>query len=249
MDAFFEPLGPGRYRATEHTAGPWDPRHQHAGPPAALLGSELEALVPDDDALLARVTIEILGPIPVGEVEVQAREERPGRSVALLSAELRAGGRAVIRARAWRVRRADAPATAVVLPAPIPQIEGRLNDGVPDFGYGRAIEWRPVGYAAGAGTVWTRLKVATVAGREPTPLERVLAVADSASGVATALPWETHLFVNTELTVHVLRPVRGDWVCLDARTEIGDAGLATSVLSDTDGIAARGAQSLLIAPR
>ncbi|MEA2478304.1 MAG: hypothetical protein QOJ07_226, partial [Thermoleophilaceae bacterium] len=28
--SFYEPLGGGRWRATEHTVGPWDERLQHA---------------------------------------------------------------------------------------------------------------------------------------------------------------------------------------------------------------------------
>jgi hypothetical protein len=90
-----------------------------------------------------------------------------------------------------------------------------------------------------------------VEGVEVLPLQRVLAVADSGNGVSAVLDWGTHLFINPELSVHVLREPAGEWVCLDARTEIaaGGAGLATSVLSDAAGPVARGAQSLLIAPR
>ena len=87
-DAYFEPLGDGRFRATEHTSGPWDPGSQHAGPPSALLARALEALAPDPARMLARVTLEILGPVPVDEVEVQAAVVRPGRSVEMLEAEL-----------------------------------------------------------------------------------------------------------------------------------------------------------------
>ena len=43
--AFYEPTGPGRYRATNATVGPWAPTLQHAGPPAALLGHVLERLL------------------------------------------------------------------------------------------------------------------------------------------------------------------------------------------------------------
>ena len=39
--------------------------------------------------LLARLTFEILRPVPVGEVEVAARLLRPGRRCELLEAELR----------------------------------------------------------------------------------------------------------------------------------------------------------------
>jgi hypothetical protein len=74
-------------------------------------------------------------------------------------------------------------------------------------------------------------------------------VADSGNGVSAVLDWRSHLFINPELTVHVLRAPEGEWVCLQARTEIGAVGLAHSVLSDRRGPVARGAQSLLVAPR
>jgi acyl-Coa thioesterase superfamily protein len=99
--------------------------------------------------------------------------------------------------------------------------------------------------------VWTRLRVALVEGEEPTGLERVLAVADSGNGVSGVLPLDRWLYINPELTVHMLREPRGEWICLDATTAIapGGAGLASSVLSDDDGIVGRGAQSLLVMPR
>ena len=101
-EAFYEPLGDGRFDSTRHTAGPWDPESQHAGPPAALLGRALELTDPREGTLLARVTYEILGPVPVAELEVESRVLRPGRTVELLEAELRAGGRTAMTARGWR---------------------------------------------------------------------------------------------------------------------------------------------------
>jgi hypothetical protein len=252
--AFFVPLAGGRFAATPHTRGPWNPGHHHAGPPAALLGRALERCEPRDGMLLARLTFEILRPVPVGEVAVAARVIRPGRSVQLLEGELTAGDEPVMTVRAWRVKAADAPArggSGAPLPRPAeatppPPLEG--------FGYGDAVELR---FAAGSwhepgpATVWTRLRVAVVAGEEPTGLQRVLAVADSGNGVSGELPLSDWLYINPELTVHVLREPRGEWICLDATTSIapGGAGLASSVLSDDDGVVGRGAQSLLVAPR
>jgi hypothetical protein len=253
--SFYVPLGGGRFRATEHTRGPWDPRHQHAGPAAALLGGLLERLAPREELLLARMTLEILGPIPVGELEVAGAVERPGRSVELLAGELRADGRTAVRARAWRVARSGAPPTpADSAPPPLPESESVVPDAFGDFGYGHAIEWR---YAAGdwlqlgPATVWTRLRVPVVAGEEPSPVQRVLGVADSGNGVSAVLDWSRFHFINPELTVHVLREPVGDWVCLDAATEIaaGGVGLARSLLSDRSGPVARGMQSLLVAAR
>jgi hypothetical protein len=104
-DSFYLPLGDGSWRATSHTTGPWDPRAQHGGPPSALLGRAIQRCAPRDDMVIARFTCEILGAIPVGDVEVSARLTRPGRSVEFLEAVARAGGKDVARASAWRVLR------------------------------------------------------------------------------------------------------------------------------------------------
>ena len=62
----------------------------------------------------------------------------------------------------------------------------------------------------------------------------MLAVADSGNGISAVMSWDEWLFINPELSVHVLRPPDGEWVVLDAATTIvtGGAGLARSVLSD-----------------
>lgn len=248
--AFFVPLGGGRYRATEHASGPWDPRHQHGGPPSALLTGLLERTAPREDMELARLTVEILGPVPVGEVEASAEVVRPGRSVELLEGELRAGGRPALRARAWRVLRAPLGTPAEAPPA-LPEPSDAPS---PRFGYGRAVEWRWASggwIEPGPAQVWTRLRVAIVEGEEPTPRQRVVAVADSANGVSNVLDFRRHLFIPPELTVHFLRAPAGEWILLDARTEIeaGGAGLSTAALSDRTGVVARSAQALLVGPR
>jgi hypothetical protein len=253
-DAFFVPLGDGRYRATERTSGPWDAQHQHAGPPSALLTGLLEATAPRPDMVLARVTVEILGAVPIAEVSVSTAVERPGRSVELLAGELVVGDRAVLRARAWRVLASPVgtPSTApVALPDKASTPPPLLGE---TFGYAHAIEWR---WARGdwdergPAAVWTRMQVPVVEGEEPTPRQRVMVVADSGNGASNVLDWSRYLFINTELTVHFTREPVGEWVLLDAQTEIaeGGAGLATSVLSDRSGPVARGAQALFVAPR
>jgi hypothetical protein len=253
LEPFYEDVGGGRFRATGSTAGPWDPGLQHAGPPAALLGRALEACEPRDDMVLARISLEILGGVPVGEVAVTAAVARPGRSVELLEASLQAGGRVAVAARAWRVGRRGASAAGehgAELPPP--------SDGPapPAFfsGYGDAVDFRFVAggwNVPGPATVWTRLRVPVVAGEAPSGLQRVLAVADSGNGVSAVLPFEEWMFINPELTVHVRREARGEWICLDAVTtvEADGAGLARSTLSDEEGPVAHAAQSLLVAPR
>ena len=255
-DCFFVPLGDDQWRATAHTSGPWDAAFQHGGPPSALLGRAIELTEPREQMLVGRVTVEILGPIPVGELTLRSRVVRPGRSVELVEAALTAGGRDVATARGWRVLRTEAsavPSRHAATP-PLPGAGPSLDKGAWLGGYLEAVEWRFVnGYFGqpGPATAWTRLRHPLVPDETPSPLQRVLAVADSGNGISSELDITGWHFINPELTVHVHREAAGEWICLDAATTItpGGAGLASSVLSDLDGPVAVGAQLLLVSRR
>jgi hypothetical protein len=254
--SFYESLGEGRFLATRHTTGPWDAGAQHAGPPSALLARAVEQVAPRDEVVVARMTVEILGPIPVAELHLAARLARPGRSVELVEASLSAEGREVARASAWRIRRTTGTEVASGLPAPVP-----LPDEQPEVhpdgwveGYLQAMEWR---WAAGhftqpgPATVWGRMRHHLVDDERPSPLQRVMALADSGNGISSSLDPRRWWFINPELSVHLHREAVGEWVCLDATTTVteGGVGLATSVLSDEQGPIGVGAQSLLVGPR
>merc|ERR1711916_301380 len=67
---------------------PWGSDLQHAGPVTGLLARALEQCGPRDDARITRVAVDILGPVPIREVEVRAWVVRPGRRIELLCAEM-----------------------------------------------------------------------------------------------------------------------------------------------------------------
>jgi Thioesterase-like superfamily len=254
-DAFYLPLGDDRWRSTIHTTGPWDARFQHGGPPGALLARAIEQCSPRGDMLVARITVDILGAIPVDELELRSRVLRPGRSVELVEAALSCAGREVANARAWRVLRTKQGIAPRQPPAPALPSESTPfeADGWVD-GYVSAVEWRFTagGFGQpGPATAWTKLRHPLVPGELPSPLQRVLAVADSGNGISGELDLASWHFINPELTVHLHREAVGEWICLEAQTAIslGGVGLATSVLSDLDGPIGVGAQSLLIAQR
>lgn len=250
--AYFEPLGDERYRATFHTEGPWTSAAQHGGPPCALLTRALERLDPREGSRLSRITVEFLSPVPVGELEVRATVERPGRSVQLLGAELVAGDRTVLKATAWQVAGSPITAGPAEDPAPpLPPEESSAPPAIADTGYLRSIEWRSVAgdwHHPGPATVWGRPRVPLLEGEAMTGLQRLMTVVDSSSGISAALPWSGWLFINTDLTVHVTREPVGDWILLDAVTRIaeGGAGLATAALGDQFGVLGRSAQTLLV---
>jgi hypothetical protein len=256
-DAFYLPLGDGRFQPTEHTAGPWTPEAQHFGPPSALLVHALEQVPAQRETQLARVTVEILGPAPLTELRTRARLERPGRSVELLTAELASGERTVARATAWRIATSDTSEIVAGAAAALPSPEDAPPAGWPEGwsgGYLHAMEWRAVAGGLdvpGAATVWARQHVALVDGEKPSALQRLFTVADSGNGVSNRLDPRRWWFINSELTVHVQRPPEGDWIGLDATTILGPHGIgtATSTLHDTGGQVGIGAQALLVRPR
>ncbi len=255
--AFYVPLGNDVYRSTEHTVGPWSDNSQHMGPPSALLARQLERTAADQDSILARITVEILGPVPVADLTASSRVDRPGRSVRLAVAELTAGDRPVARASAWWLTTTDTTAVVAGLPDRLPPPADGMPVTKPDGwrdGYLTAMEW--VSLKGGMGQngpaiLWARQKVATVADEEPTGLQRLMAVADSGNGASSRLDITSWLFINTELTVHLWRAPVGEWIALDADTTIGPTGtgLATTTIHDNQGPVARGAQALLVRPR
>lgn len=254
---FYEPLGDGRYQSTVHTAGPWSPLTQHLGPPSALLVREMERLPSSAPMTIARVTVEILGPVPVAELSVTAAVDRPGRSVELLSGELSAEGRVAVRARAWRIVRSDtSPVAAEIDERLAPPSEGRAMTRPEGWGAGYldVMEWRALKGSLGEpgpATVWARQSVPLVGSEEPSGLQRLLTVADSGNGVSNRLDPRKWLFINSELTVHVYREPVGEWIALDSATAIGPDGVGTavSVLHDSQGAVGRGAQALLVRPQ
>src|SRR2546421_391483 len=135
------------------------------------------------------------------------------------------------------------------------EAEGRPFFPVPwDVGYHTAMEVR---FAAGSflsrgpATAWLRMRVPLVEGEQPSPLTRVLVAADSGNGVSNVLDFDRYLFVNTDLSVHLLRYPTGEWVCLQAATSVDSAGigLADTALHDDRGPIGRCAQSLFVSRR
>jgi hypothetical protein len=258
-EAFYEKRG-DEYVATELTRGPWDPGAQHAGPPSALIGRAIEQLEGAADFQVGRITFEIMRPVPIGPVRVEAEVVRPGRSVQLIEASLRSEEAELMRARAWRLRTGtvELPPEAVATPNPPPgPREGARSAFFPtgqDVGYHTAMEWSSVGGSflePGPATVWMRMRYPLVGGEEPTPLQRTLVAADVGNGISAVLDYREYLFINVDLSVHLERMPEGEWVCVDAVTlpQPNGIGTAESVLSDERGRIGRAAQTLLVAQR
>jgi hypothetical protein len=274
MDALYESRD-GAVFATEFTRGPWDPNHQHGGAPAAMMMRALEDTDPQPELALARVTYELVRPVPLGELRVQVSVVRPGRRVQLLEGTLSTPeGTEVLRARALRVRRApvssggadsgDLAASEAAGGATAPPPGPLTVDARTDFRSawsserilypGDGVEVRFVHgafFTPGPATAWFRLKVPVVAGEAPSPLQRMAAACDFPNGIATELDWARYVFINPDLALYIEREPVGEWIALQAamRTVEGGGALSQAVLYDEHGRIGRSLQSLYIAER
>ena len=259
-DSYFAPIEQtartGRYLAGPATAGPWADHLQHGGPPNALAVAEAEralrAETGRDDFVALRLAADFVGPVPVDEIDTQARVVRAARSAALVQVAVSAHGRACLETRVWFVRRSDTSSHAAApgtLPAR-PEQETPLEF---EFGYGASLDWRFVHgrmSVPGPAAAWVRPTLPLIAGHEYSGLSRVALIADSASGISAELDWSTWSFVNVDLDIHLARPFTGEWLLMDAATQLGPDGsaLARSTLSDLTGVVGSGLQTLVLAP-
>jgi hypothetical protein len=260
--ALYVPDG-DRFMPTDYTRGPWDRHAQHGGPPAALLAECLDRVEAPQPMQVARLTVELLRPVPIEPLRVETSVLRPGRKVQLAAATLWAAGVEVARATALRIRVADVAMPSDLPPAPPPPgpregvaSQPPWNDAIHYTSFHRdGVEHRFVrGTFAdpGPATDWIRLRVSLLAERPISPLARVVAAADFGNGVSWALSRnDGYLFINPDLTLYLHRLPAGEWVCLESATypEPSGIGVAESRLWDEQGPLGRGLQTLLLEKR
>jgi hypothetical protein len=245
-----------RFVATELARGPWDPNAQHGGAPSALLARAIERHEPGPASHVARLTIELLRPVPLGPLAVRTRTIRPGKKVQLVEAAVIADGTEVARAVGLRIRE---------IPLDLPDSSrepDRLERGpdeadrigferVGPISFGGAMEIAPVRGGidrVGGATVWFRLTAPLVAGEATSPVMRVAAAADFGNGVSAVVDWNSGwLFINPDLTIYLSRYPTTEWVAIDAGTHPSDRGVgfAEAALYDEAGRIGRSVQSLL----
>jgi hypothetical protein len=265
---------------TEHARGPWDPQALHGGAPAALIAMAFERVEPGSELRIGRLGFELLRPIPMAPLKLDTRIVRAGRRVQELAAELSADGETIARASALRVQavpanvaEAAADAEATLLGAPTDAADGVASateakmpppsSGVPNpfslngsndasfAGTAMEMRWLNDPWRLGPGRVWQRLRHPLLPGQPPSPLARLAATADFCNGVSALLRFDRFVFINADLSIHLQRPPRGEWIGLDARTRLheGGPGLAEGVLHDEHGPVGRAFQTLVVQAR
>ncbi len=237
---------------TEYTLGPL-PGAQHGGAVAGVTVNLLEAHAKEIGAGSAMmVSICQLRPAPIAPATIEVETVRQGRRSAFLRAETYFDGKLTAIANAvyshplpvetlppFREQRQD-PSESEPF-----SIEGMA----PGPHFGHALEIR----VGAEGMVWMRPTRPVV--DEITPVARVCGMADMSPGcsmIATRTDWRNLVaaFPTTDLTVHLARPPRGEWLGVRAKTQWYDNGLGMteSAIFDEAGPLGRIAQSLVAIP-
>lgn len=254
--AYFERLDDGVLRATEHVSGAWDTATQHIAPALGLLAHAVERdrdARRDDGLVVARLSYDILGTIPVDVVDVSVRVLRPGRTIELVEATLSHGGRPGVVLRAWLLDQRD---TGAIAGGRQPGVPG--PDEVAPFdpttvwpgGFVASAEVRRAQEEPGRAVVWVRTPVPLVADEPVSDLARLAGLLDIANGMTVRVPPQEVAFPNVDLTAHLFRQPRGEWLGLDTTVTFGahGVGVTSSVLHDLDGPFGTSAQVLTVRP-
>ncbi|CAM4431692.1 hypothetical protein MB901379_02870 [Mycobacterium basiliense] len=244
------------FSPTDYTRSNWDPEIQHGSPPLALLTKLIEELSAGSGLRVGRLSLDILGAIPVAPVRARAWVERPGSRVCMMVAEMQAdrpGGpaRAVARVTAWLLATADTSDIGTDRYPPL--TEGRAEPLPSVFaeagGYFDAINWRPQRAPDESGAVSWFSTMANIVDAEPTTaLQRLAVVVDCANGVGAVLDPNQIAFMNTDTVLHLHRLPTGNDFALRARASIGPDGLGvtTAEVYDKTGFIGTSAQTILI---
>src|SRR3954453_1698414 len=79
-NALFVHVG-DRYLPTMLTHGPWSPRHQFGGAPAALVASIVDRIPSLVPMQVARLTVDLLRPVPIEPITEEWRITREGKRI------------------------------------------------------------------------------------------------------------------------------------------------------------------------
>jgi hypothetical protein len=257
MEAIFRVDG-SKVEVSPQAAGPWDPHMQHGSAPAALCVWAAEAIQMPVEMRIARVTIDLMRPVPLVPLTLDTEVVRTGRKIQLCAVRLLVDGVVVVAASVLKIRRralslpSDIGDLPVELPGPEQSREDPAQYSSSPFVTGMRLRAARGQFGVpGPGAIWYRLDRPLIEGVRASQAMRAVVAADFCNGTSAALDFGDWSFLNADLTVSMaLEPV-GEWILLDAESWIGPegAGLAMARLADEAGYFGRVVQSLVIEKR
>jgi hypothetical protein len=230
----FIPDGDDAVVATVLTQGPWDANAQYGGTPAALLTWAVERVPTLVPMRIARITVDMHRPVPLGRLGVATDVVREGKRLQIVTATITDDhGTEVARATALRFRTGPGPETSTdpelppVTTPPFGPVRPQRQSFEGRNGFTGALEVRDAGdRSSGAG--WYRATRPVVAGEEPSPTVRLVWASDFTANSGNFLDIGRWSAINADLTINLLRAPEGEWTGVDTRSWYGDDGIGHS---------------------
>lgn len=236
---------------TELSGGPWHSGTLHGGAPAGLLAYCFERELNDASLQPARLSIDLLRPVPKAPLQVKVIPVRRGKRIALLEAELFSGDRLLAKATALFVKPASislpnyAPSQSLAVPKPdqlqqesFSEILFSKAQGVPP-GLHTTVCMRPITdlKEEGQGSAWLMLPVPVVQGIEGSAFQMVATLSDFGNGVGQLSLGHGMGTINCDVQLQLSRLPVGLWIALDSQTLLEPHGIgqATTTLFDESG--------------
>jgi hypothetical protein len=251
------------FSPTDHCRGPWDGDACHAGPPTGLLVRAMQRALPE--FRLARVTVDLVKPIPMTGFYVDVEVTRQGRNVAGTGAAL-VDSDGSVRATATGLHVVEqqppvfdatldnsgieTPRLADAEPGPFP-IDAARHHGRPGFS-GDAVRMRyPPGEdrRPGASTVWMNT-ARLLPDETPSAFEAICPLADCGNAFSRHAEPSEVVFVNADLTIALHRDPVGEWFGSRVVSwwQPDGVGLADALLFDDRGPVGRALQTMVLRP-
>lgn len=254
------------YVPAETAGGPWSPEFLHGGPPTGLLAWALEREAANSGLRLARLTTDLLRPVPATPLTVRVATLRAGRRLRILEGVLEADGVVVSRATALYLEQ---------VPLEVPEHARFADDTLPPGGgesrnlsdvsarENNALTFTPQGLhtnvevqlidgvqGRGEGRVWMRLPMPVVAGEPCSTTVQAATLADFGNGIAQLRVADDVGSINADITLYLTRAPAGEWIGFDAHARMGDNGngLVETTLYDDRGRIGRVVQATLAMP-
>jgi hypothetical protein len=257
MEPIFRVDG-NRVVTSADAAGPWDPRMQHGSAPAALVVWAAEAIPASVPMQIARVTVDLMRPVPVAPLTIETEILREGRKIQLCAIKLLADGVVVVGATVLKIKTQALalPPEIADLPVELPGPDQSMVEPADHAGspFTKCISMRAARGrfgVVGPAAIWFRIDQPLIAGSPISQAMRAVVAADFSNGTSSALDFRQWTFINADLSVNFARQPVGEWILLDGECWIGPdgAGLAMSQLADSSGYFGRAVQSLVIEKR
>lgn len=253
MQTLFQPDGE-LFVPTEAAGNPWG-ELTGGGPVAGLLAHAIERSLDDPELFIARLTIDLMRPVPRVPVGVSTRTLRAGKRLHVIEATLTSGDTELTRVVAQALRRSDvggpAPGTNTKLEDPSGIPEGSLLPPELELRWGVHdvidVRWLANQATEGRSKAWMRMPLPLLPGVALSPLSTVAILADcisAASPIGSIFgPW-----INTDISLYLHRALEGEWLGMEIERDVQPSGLgvATAKLYDQQGPIGSASEAVLV---